>query len=131
MAEFPGDLKYAKSHEWVRIEADGTATIGISGHAQEALGDVVFVELPELDLALSTGDEAGVVESVKAASDIYAPISGTIIEVNTALEDEPEIVNEAPHDKGWFFKMKPSDLKDLEALLDAAAYQSLCESEEH
>jgi len=131
MAEFPGDLKYAKSHEWVRIEDDGTATIGISDHAQEALGDVVFVELPELELVLGVGDEAGVVESVKAASDIYAPISGTIIEINSALEDEPEIVNEAPHDKGWFFKMQPSDLKELDALLDARAYEALCESEEH
>ena len=131
MAEFPGDLKYAKSHEWVRIEDDGTATIGISDHAQEALGDVVFVELPELELELNVGEEAGVVESVKAASDVYAPISGTIIAVNTSLEDEPEVVNEAPHDKGWFFKMKPADLKELEALLDADTYQSLCESEEH
>ncbi len=131
MAEFPGDLKYASSHEWVRIEEDGTATIGISDHAQEALGDVVFVELPELELALSVGDEAGVVESVKAASDIYAPISGTIVEVNSTLEDEPEIVNEAPHDKGWFFKVKPSDLQELDALLDASAYESLCESEGH
>jgi glycine cleavage system H protein len=131
MAEFPGDLKYATSHEWVRIEEDGTATVGISDHAQEALGDVVFVELPELELVLSVGDEAGVVESVKAASDIYAPISGTIIEVNPALEDQPEIVNEEPHDKGWFFKMKPADLKDLDNLLDADAYQALCESEEH
>ena len=131
MAEFPGDLKYANSHEWVRIEDDGTATIGISDHAQEAFGVVVYVELPELELELNVGDEAGVVESVKAASDLYAPISGTIIEVNSALEDEPETVNEAPHDKGWFFKMRPADLQELEALLNADGYKRLCESEEH
>ena len=131
MSEFPGELRYVESHEWARVEDDGTVTIGISDHAQEALGDVVYVELPELDLTVEAKGEAGVVESVKAASDIYAPVSGTIIAVNTALEDAPETVNESPYDNGWFFKLKPDNLADVEALLDASAYQELCESEDH
>ena len=131
MSEIPGDLRYVESHEWARVEDDGTITIGISDHAQEALGDVVYVELPEVDLSVEAKGEAGVVESVKAASDIYAPVSGTIIAVNTVLEDAPETVNESPYDNGWFFKMKPDNLADLEALLDANAYQELCEAEDH
>jgi glycine cleavage system H protein len=130
MSEIPGDLRYVESHEWARVEDDGTITIGISDHAQEALGDVVYVELPEVDLSVEAKGEAGVVESVKAASDIYAPVSGTIIAVNTVLEDAPETVNESPYDNGWFFKMKPDNLADLEALLDANAYQELCEAED-
>lgn len=131
MSEFPGELRYAESHEWTRVEDDGTVTIGISDHAQEALGDVVYVELPELDAAVEVKGEAGVVESVKAASDIYAPIAGTIVAVNTALEDAPETVNESPYDNGWFFKLKPDDLAQLEDLLAPDAYQALCESEDH
>ena len=131
MSEFPGELRYAESHEWVRVEDDGTVTVGISDHAQEALGDVVYVELPEVDADVAAKGETGVVESVKAASDVYAPISGVIIAVNTALEDSPETVNESPYSDGWFFKMKPNDLGELEALLDVNAYQEFCEAEDH
>ena len=131
MAEFPGELRYAESHEWARIEDDGTVTVGISDHAQDALGDVVFVELPEIGAEIQAKAEAGVVESVKAASDIFAPISGTIIAVNESLEDEPEVVNESPFEKGWFFKMTPTDRTELDELLDANAYQEFCEKEEH
>ena len=131
MVEFPGELHYAKSHEWVRVEDDGSVTIGISDHAQAALGDVVFVELPEVDLAIAAGDEAGVVESVKAASDIYAPISGTVIAVNQSLEDTPEIVNSSPYGDGWFFKMQPDNLGDVQDLMDVNAYEALCEDEDH
>jgi glycine cleavage system H protein len=131
MVEFPGELHYAKSHEWVRVEDDGSVTIGISDHAQAALGDVVFVELPEVDLAIAAGDEAGVVESVKAASDIYAPISGTVIAVNQSLEDTPEIVNSSPYGDGWFFKMQPDNLGDVQDLMDVNAYEAFCEDEDH
>ncbi|MFT4633199.1 MAG: glycine cleavage system H protein [Candidatus Pseudothioglobus sp.] len=131
MVEFSGDLHYAKSHEWVRIEDDGTVTVGISDHAQEALGDVVFVELPEIDADIEAGAEAGVVESVKAASDIYAPISGTVIATNSILEDTPETVNTAPYVDGWFFKMQPSNLEEVQQLMDVNAYQAFCESEDH
>ena len=131
MVEFPGELHYAKSHEWVRVEDDGSVTIGISDHAQAALGDVVFVELPEVDLAIAAGDEAGVVASVKAASDIYAPISGTVIAVNQSLEDTPEIVNSSPYGDGWFFKMQPDNLGDVQDLMDVNAYEAFCEDEDH
>jgi len=131
MSEFPGELRYAESHEWARVEDDGTITVGISDHAQEALGDVVYVELPEVDAEVKANAEAGVVESVKAASDVYAPISGTIIAINTALEDAPETVNESPYTDGWFFKLKPNDLSELENLLDMKAYQEFCEAEDH
>lgn len=131
MVEFSGDLHYAKSHEWVRIEDDGTVTVGISDHAQEALGDVVFVELPEIDADIEAGAEAGVVESVKAASDIYAPISGTVIATNSILDDTPETVNTAPYVDGWFFKMQPSNLEEVQQLMDVNAYQAFCESEDH
>ena len=105
--------------------------MGISDHAQEALGDVVYVELPKVDAECHAGDEIAVVESVKAASDIYAPVAGTVVEVNTILEDSPELVNEAPYADGWFFKIKMSDLAAIESLLTAAEYQALCEAEEH
>lgn len=131
MAEIPGELHYAESHEWVRIEDDGSVTVGISDHAQEALGDVVFIELPEIDADLDTGDEAGVVESVKAASDIYAPVAGTITAVNEALDEAPETVNSSPYEDGWFFKMRPTSLDDVRALMDAAGYEAFCEAEEH
>jgi glycine cleavage system H protein len=130
MAEFPGDLKYAETHEWVRMESDGNVTVGISDHAQEALGDVVYVELPELGIEVDARSEAGVVESVKAASDIYAPISGTVIAINETLEDAPETVNESPYDDGWFFKLQPSDPSELDALLSPEEYEELCENED-
>lgn len=130
MADFPGDVKYAESHEWARLESDGTVTVGISDHAQESLGDVVYVELPEVGADLEARGEAGVVESVKAASDIYAPVSGTVIAVNEVLEDAPETVNESPYDDGWFFKLQPRDLSELESLLSAGDYEEFCENEE-
>tara|TARA_R110002110_G_scaffold205066_7_gene416929 strand:- start:52367 stop:52756 length:390 start_codon:yes stop_codon:yes gene_type:complete len=129
MSETPSELKYAKSHEWARLEADGTVTVGITDHAQEALGDVVFVELPEVGASLSAGADAGVVESVKAASDIYSPVSGEVLEINAVLEDEPETVNGDPYTQGWFFKLQPSDTQELDALLSAADYQQQCADE--
>ena len=117
----PSNLKYTKSHEWVRAEADGTVTIGITDHAQELLGDLVFVELREVCKTLSAEQEAAVVESVKAASDVYAPISGTVTEVNTAVSDAPESVNEDAY-AAWLFKMKPANAADVDALLGAAEY---------
>ncbi len=128
MSNIPADLRYAASHEWARLEADGTVTVGISDHAQEALGDVVFVELPEVGAELAAGQEAGVVESVKAASDIYAPISGEVLAVNEALADAPEQVNGEPY-AAWFFKLQPSNPAELEALLDAAGYQAVCSAD--
>ncbi|MCF7201222.1 glycine cleavage system protein GcvH [Pseudomonas oligotrophica] len=125
MSNIPSDLRYASSHEWARLEADGSVSVGISDHAQEALGDVVFVELPEVGRSLSAGQEAGVVESVKAASDIYAPVSGEVIAINEALTDAPEQVNGDPYGS-WFFRLQPSDPAELEKLLDAAAYESAC-----
>jgi len=131
MAETPNELKYAKTHEWARLEEDGTVTVGITDFAQSELGDIVYVELPEIDVALEAGDEAGVVESVKAASDIYAPIGGTVIAVNAALEDTPEIVNEDPYGNGWFYRIDPNDTGDLDELLDAEGYNEVCEKDEH
>jgi glycine cleavage system H protein len=130
MSLTPSELKYASSHEWARLEEDGTVTIGISDHAQEALGDVVFVELPEVGDTLAAGDEAGVVESVKAASDIYAPIGGEVLAVNGVLEDEPETVNSDPYHDGWFFTLQPSDTAELDKLLDADEYAQHCEDED-
>ena len=130
MAEYPGELKYAESHEWARVEDDGTVTVGISDHAQDSLGDVVYVELPEIGTDVTAKGEAGVVESVKAASDVYAPISGKILSVNETLEDAPETVNDSPYNQGWFFRLQPTDLTELESMLDANAYQALCDSEE-
>lgn len=127
MSEIRTEMKYLSSHEWARLEEDGTVTIGISDHAQEALGDVVFVETPEVGTSVTAGEEAGVVESVKAASDIYSPVSGEVIAVNEALEDEPEIVNGSPYDDGWFFKVKPSDVSELDNALDADGYQAIVE----
>jgi glycine cleavage system H protein len=131
MSETPNELRYAKTHEWARLEDDGTVTVGISDFAQDALGDVVYVELPEVDAVVEGGEEAGVVESVKAASDIYAPIGGTVIAVNETLEDAPETVNKDPYGDGWFFRIAPNDVADLDELLDADAYNEVCESEEH
>jgi len=124
MSNVPSDLKYISSHEWIRMEDDGNVTIGITDHAQELLGDVVYVELPEIDSEVALEDEIAVVESVKAASDIYAPLSGTIIEVNETLEDEPETVNSSPYDDGWMFKMTPSEPSEIDGLMDAESYQN-------
>ncbi len=131
MAEFPDNLHYLDSHEWARVEDDTTVTVGISDHAQESLGDVVFVELPELDSSVTAKVEAGVVESVKAASDIYAPVSGTVRAINEKLEEAPEIVNDSPYDDGWFFKITPSDLDEVSSLLTSAEYRKVCEEEDH
>lgn len=128
MSNIPADLRYAASHEWARLEADGTVTVGISDHAQEALGDVVFIELPEVGKSLNAGQEAGVVESVKAASDIYAPVGGEVIAINEALADSPESVNNDPYGS-WFFKLKPTDAGELDKLLDADAYKVAAEND--
>lgn len=122
MSNIPADLRYAASHEWTREEADGTLTIGITDHAQDLLGDVVFVELPEVGRTVSAGEECAVVESVKAASDIYAPVSGEVIAVNEALADGPELVNSEPYEGAWFFKIKPTDSSELDKLMDADTY---------
>ncbi|MDX9686201.1 glycine cleavage system protein GcvH [Halopseudomonas formosensis] len=122
MSNTPSELRYASSHEWSREEADGTITVGITHHAQDALGDVVFVELPEVGRQLTVGDECAVVESVKAASDIYAPVSGEVVAINEALADSPELVNSDPYGEAWFFKIKPTDSSELDKLLDADGY---------
>ena len=124
MSELPKELKYASSHEWARLESDGTIVVGITDHAQEALGDVVQVELPEVGSTIDAGAEVAVVESVKAASDIYAPVTGEVVEINPALEDEPETVNHSPYADGWFFRVKPAGLGELEDMLDADDYQN-------
>ncbi|WP_440874312.1 glycine cleavage system protein GcvH [Thalassotalea sp. PLHSN55] len=122
MSNIPSELKYATSHEWVRNEGDGTVTVGITEHAQDLLGDMVFVELPEVGESVSTGDDVAVAESVKAASDIYAPVSGEVVEVNEDLEDSPELVNSDAFGDGWLFKLKLDDAAELDALLDAEGY---------
>ena len=124
MSNIPSELKYATSHEWVRLESDGTATIGITEHAQGLLGDMVFVELPDIDDSVSVGDDVAVAESVKAASDIYAPVSGTVIAINEELEDAPELLNSDAFGGGWLFKVKLDDASELENLLDAEGYAS-------
>jgi glycine cleavage system H protein len=129
MSDIRKELKYVASHEWIRDEGDGTVTIGITDHAQDLLGDVVFVELPDVGAEVAAGDDAGVVESVKAASDVYAPLSGEVVAVNEQLEDSPELVNSDPYGDGWFFRLKLSDVSELEDLLDADAYNELCEEE--
>lgn len=127
MSSIPTNLKYLESHEWVRTEADGTLTVGISDHAQQALGDLVFVEVPEVGRSLTKGAAAAVVESVKAASDVYAPVSGEVIAANEALTSSPELVNTDPYGEGWLFKLKPSNNAELSQLLDAAAYGKVAE----
>ena len=131
MSDQPQDLKCTESHEWVRDEGDGVITIGISDHAQELLGDLVFVELPEVGAALAAGDECAVVESVKAASDIYSPVGGEVTEVNEALVDAPETINDDPYVNGWIFKLRIADAAELDNLMDAAAYTAHAESEDH
>jgi len=123
MSEVPSELKYTESHEWLRVEDDGLITVGISDHAQALLGDLVFIELPEAGTEFVAGDECCVVESVKAASDVYMPISGEIMAINEALADEPEIINTSPYDNGWLFKVKPS-ANEFDELMDADAYQA-------
>lgn len=129
MSNLPSELKYAATHEWALLDEDGVITVGISDHAQKALGDVVFVELPEVGAVLAAGEEAGVVESVKAASDIYAPVSGEVLAINEVLEEAPETVNADAYVDGWFYKLKPSDTAELESLLDAEAYQQVCDDD--
>ena len=122
MSNVPDELRYAETHEWVRTETDGSVTVGISDHAQEQLGDLVYVELPDAGRVVAQGEEIAVVESVKAASDVYSPLSGEVTEVNEALADTPETVNSEPYVDGWLFKLKPSDPGELESLLDAEHY---------
>lgn len=122
MSNAPEELKYAESHEWASLDSEGIVTVGISEHAQDALGDVVFVELPELGQEVAAGEEAAVVESVKAASDIYSPVSGEVVAINELLIDEPETVNSAPYGEGWFFRVKAHNVAELESLLSAQDY---------
>ena len=129
MSNIPSELKYTKSHEWIRDNGDSTVTIGITDHAQELLGDIVFVELPELDTEFGEEDGCGVLESVKAASDLYSPINGTVSSVNEALDDAPEILNTDPYGEGWIYTMKIDDASALDNLLDADAYKSVTEED--
>lgn len=130
MSQIPSELKYAQSHEWIRSEGNGEYTIGITEHAQELLGDMVFVDLPDVGREVTAGDDCAVAESVKATSDIYAPLSGEIIAVNEELEGSPELVNSAPYGEGWLFRIKANNESELDGLLDAAGYQELVDSEE-
>ena len=129
MSDIPSDLRYMSSHEWVRVDADGTAYVGITDHAQNAMGDLVYVELPEVGDTLAAGDEVGVVESVKAASDIYSPVSGEIIAINEELNDNPEQVNSDPFGDGWLYRIKMSDPGELEDLMSAEEYAEQLEEE--
>ncbi len=131
MSNIPVELQYSKDHEWVRREDDGTYTIGITDHAQELLGDMVYIELPDEGDALVAGEEAGVAESVKAASDVFSPLTGEVVEVNEDLQDSPEMVNSNPYDDGWLFRMSVSDDSELSELLSAEDYAEFVENEEH
>lgn len=131
MAKTPKELKYTKSHEWARVEKDGSVTVGITDHAQSLLGDMVFVELPKVGANVTAGKECAVVESVKAASDVYAPIGGTVLAVNEAVTGSPEIVNKDAYGEGWMFRIKPSSAGDMNALLDSAAYSAQVAAESH
>ena len=131
MSNIPKDLKYTKSHEWVKLNADGSITVGITHHAQDLMGDMVFVELPPAGTKVTSGKECGVVESVKAASDVYAPVSGEIVEPNTALADAPETVNKDCYGAGWMFRLKPANKTEINGLLEAKAYEALVASEKH
>lgn len=130
MSNIPSELKFTTSHEWVRNEGDGVYTIGISDHAQELLGDMVFVDLPDVDDEVASGDDCAVAESVKAASDIYSPLSGTVVAINEELEDSPELLNSDPYGDGWLFQIKSSDTEEYEQLLSADEYQDTLEEEE-
>jgi glycine cleavage system H protein len=131
MTEIPGDLKFLKSHEWARVEDDGKVTVGISDHAQALLGDLVYVELPQLGDSVDAGAGCAVVESVKAASDVYSPVSGEIVAVNSALSDKPETINEDAYGEGWIFVVKPSDPTELDEMLDPDAYAELIEGDDN
>lgn len=130
MSEIPNDLRFADSHEWVRIDGDGTATIGISEHAQGLLGELVYVELPEIDAELNSGEDAGVVESVKAASDVYSPITGTVIETNEKLENSPDLVNSDPYGDGWLFRVQFEDEGEINSMMDPESYEHCIEAHE-
>lgn len=130
MSEIPSELRYTRSHEWVRIEDDGTVTIGITDHAQEALGDIVFVEPPEVGTHFDAEEGCCVVESVKAASDIYMPISGEVIDTNGTLVDEPDSINSSPYEDGWIFRVRPDDIDDADELLDSGSYEDELEEED-
>lgn len=125
MSNIPADFRYAKSHEWVKAAADGTVTVGITDYAQNSLGDITYVQVPKVGANLKAGETFGVVESVKAASDLYSPIAGTVVAVNGGLEAAPETVNRSPYDEGWMLKLKPSDPGSVASLLDATAYEKL------
>lgn len=130
MVDTPRELGYRETHEWVRKEGDGTVTVGITDYAQDSLGDIVYVELPAVGDELDTGQEAGVVESVKAASDVYAPVAGTVIAINEALEENPEIINASPYGDGWFYRLRVADPEELADLLDADGYLAAVEEQE-
>lgn len=129
MSNIPAELRYASTHEWVRPEGNGVFTVGITEHAQDLLGDMVFLDLPDVGDAVTTGDDCAVAESVKAASDVYAPLTGEVIEINEELEDSPELVNSDPFGDGWLFKIKAEDPEEVEGLLDAEAYAGVIEDE--
>jgi len=129
MSQVPAELRYTKSHEWVKDNGDGTVTVGITDHAQDALGDIVFVETPEVGRQVQAGEACAVVESVKAASDIYAPLAGEVVAANGALGDSPDAINQGPYGDGWIFNLRPTDLGALGSLLDAAGYQAVVEAE--
>lgn len=131
MSEIPEQLRYTKTHEWARLEADGTVTVGITDHAQGQLGDLVYIELPQVGAKVAAGKEYAVVESVKAASDVYAPVGGEVVGVNAALADAPERVNADPYGEGWMFRLRPADKDEHARLLDPQAYRALLEAEEH
>jgi glycine cleavage system H protein len=129
MSEVPADLRYTRSHEWVKDNGDGTVTVGITDHAQEALGDIVFVETPEVGRQVDAEEACAVVESVKAASDIYAPIAGEVVDANQVLADSPDAINQGPYGDGWIFALRPKDPGDMDQLLDATAYQAIVDEE--
>lgn len=127
MKDIPEDVKFLSSHEWARLEENGMVTVGISHYAQDLLGDIVFVELPEISLKVNQKDEIAVVESVKAASEVYSPLGGQVSEVNELLQGSPEIINSSPYDEGWFFKLKPTDINEFDNLLSPLEYEEICE----
>ena len=129
MSNIPNDLKYASTHEWISVNEEGLVTVGISDHAQEALGDIVFVELPEAGASVNSKEEVAVVESVKAASDIYSPLTGEVVEINESLLDSPETVNASPYELGWFFKIRMKNEAELDDLMNSETYSEYCENE--
>lgn len=129
MSNIPEDLKYSESHEWLEVQGDGTIRVGITDYAQESLGDLVYVELPEVGASFTADSECALVESVKSASDLICPVSGEIIEVNSELEDSPELINSSPYDAGWIFTIRPEDEGEIETLMDADAYRAFIEEE--